>query len=109
MAASSVGLQSPRVAAPTRLCERCGAALKKGRGFVVAAELRCLRCSLMRQTLLRRSLLTGLVVGSVLTSINQGNILLKGLFPAALYWKIPLTYCVPFCVSTWGALINSRS
>ena len=75
----------------------------------MAGELRCLRCTLMRPSLLRRSLLTALVVGTILTAINQGNILLDGRFPASLYWKIPLTYSVPFCVATWGALINSRA
>ena len=58
--------------------------------------------------MLRRSLLTAAVVGTVLTSINQGNVLLDGEFPSDLYWKIPLTYCVPFLVATWGALINTR-
>jgi hypothetical protein len=58
--------------------------------------------------MLRRSLLTALVVGTVLVAINQGNVLIDGEFPASLYWKIPLTYAVPFCVATWGALINSR-
>lgn len=58
--------------------------------------------------LLRRSALTALVVGTVLVGINQGPELAAGLFPAALLWKIPLTYCVPFCVATWGALSNSR-
>ncbi len=88
-------------------CYRCGVNLK--RGFRMAGELRCLRCTLLRPSLLRRSLLTGLVVGTILTAINQGNLLLNGHFPPALYWKIPLTYSVPFCVATWGALINSRS
>jgi len=63
----------------------------------------------MRVSLLRRSLLTALVVGTVLTAINQGNIIVDGQFPAGLYWKIPLTYSVPFLVATWGALVNSRS
>ena len=58
--------------------------------------------------MLERSFLTALVVGTILTAINQGNVLLQGEFSAALAWKIPLTYCVPFCVATWGALINSR-
>ena len=75
----------------------------------MGGQLGCLRCTLMQPSLLRRSLYTGLVVGTILTGINQGNILLSGHFPASLYWKIPLTYCVPFCVATWGALINSRS
>ena len=75
----------------------------------MAAELRCLRCTLLRPSLLRRSILTALAVGTVLTAINQGNVILDGALPASLLWKIPLTYCVPFCVATWGALVNSRS
>jgi hypothetical protein len=59
--------------------------------------------------MLRRSLWTSLVVGTVLVAINQGNVLLAGDFPASLAWKIPLTYLVPFCVATWGGLINSRT
>jgi hypothetical protein len=58
--------------------------------------------------MLRRSLLTALVVGTILTAINQGNLILQGAFSSDMMWKIPLTYCVPFCVATWGALINSR-
>jgi hypothetical protein len=41
-------------------------------------------------------------------AINQGTTLFEGTFPAALAWKIPLTYLVPFIVATWGALLNSR-
>jgi hypothetical protein len=58
--------------------------------------------------MLWRSLLTALVVGTVLIAINQGTVLLDGEFPASLYWKIPLTYAVPFCVASWGALVNSK-
>lgn len=58
--------------------------------------------------MLRRSLATALVVGTLLVAINQGNILLAGSFPAALLWKIPMTYAVPFCVASCGALVNSR-
>jgi len=91
-----------------RACTRCRVQLT-GRGFSIGGELRCLRCTLLRPSLLRRSLATALVVGTVLTAINQGNLIADGQFSAALYWKIPLTYSVPFCVATWGALINSRS
>ena len=59
--------------------------------------------------MLRRSIVIALVVGTILTAINQGNVLLDGNFPSSLYWKIPLTYCVPFCVATAGALLNARS
>jgi hypothetical protein len=59
--------------------------------------------------MLRRSLWTSIFVGTVLVAINQGNVLLAGDFPGSLAWKIPLTYLVPFCVATWGAVINSRT
>jgi len=87
------------------LCEVCNRFTAL---FNIGASQRCLRCALTFRLLLRRSALTALFVGTVLTGINQGNIFLGGDLPASLAWKIPLTYCVPFCVATWGALINSR-
>lgn len=63
----------------------------------------------MNQAILRRSLGASVVVGTLLTAINQGPELLEGQFAPAMAWKIPLTYVVPFCVATWGALSNSRS
>lgn len=59
--------------------------------------------------MLRRSFVIALIVGTLLTAINQGNVLLGGDFPTALFWKIPLTYCVPFGVATTGALLNARA
>ena len=50
----------------------------------------------------KKAILTALVVGSILTSINHGDIILDGSMPAS--WKIILTYCVPYCVTTWGAV-----
>jgi hypothetical protein len=70
--------------------------------------LRCLRCSLTHGTLVRRSLIVALIVGTILTAINQGNIILRGDWPDSLYWKIPLTYAVPYCVATTGAILNAR-
>jgi len=75
----------------------------------MAGDRRCLRCTMLRPALLRRSVLTSLVVGSFLTAINQGNLIVQGDVADDLAWKIPLTYLVPFCVATWGALVNSRS
>lgn len=91
-----------------RQCARCRIEVRRALGFRIAGELRCIRCTLLMGFLLRRSLLTALVVGTALTAINQGNILLAGEYPSELLWKIPLTYLVPFFVATWGALINSR-
>jgi hypothetical protein len=93
--------------APARdaLCLACH---KREPRFRLAGETRCLRCALTYRPMLRRSFLTAIVVGTVLTAINQGTTLLDGNLPASLAWKVPLTYAVPFCVATWGALVNSR-
>ena len=86
----------------------CSVCRRRERRFVLAGQGRCLPCALRFQPMLRRSFYTAIVVGSVLTAINQGNLIFDGRFPADLAWKVPLTYVVPFCVATWGALINSR-
>jgi hypothetical protein len=72
------------------------------------AEQKCLRHAVAHRPLVRTAAVTAFVVGTVLTAINQGNLLLGGTLPAALVWKIPLTYCVPYCVATWSALRISR-
>ncbi|MBM3926522.1 MAG: hypothetical protein FJ320_11190 [SAR202 cluster bacterium] len=59
--------------------------------------------------MLRRSLIVCLIVGTILTLLNQGDVLLRGDWRNAFYWKIPLTYATPFVVATIGALLNSRS
>jgi hypothetical protein len=55
----------------------------------------------------RRSLLTMLIVGSILNIINQGDAL--ALSAAIDWWKLVLTYCVPFCVATFGAYSAYRA
>lgn len=50
----------------------------------------------------RRSLGVALVVGTILNLINQGDALVAG---AALnFTKIVLTFAVPYCVATYGAV-----
>ena len=73
------------------------------------SETKCLRCALLHAPLLWRSARVALVVGTFLVILNQGDKLL-GDAPITfdLWWKIPLTYCVPFGVSTYGALANAR-
>lgn len=78
-------------------------------GRAAAGITKCLRCALRHWPMLRRSLLAGLLVGTVLTALNQGDAILHGHLTSALAWKIPLTYCVPFLVATYGALSNSRN
>jgi len=50
----------------------------------------------------RRSFVVAAVVGTVLNLINQGDAMVGG---RALDWtKIALTFIVPYCVATYGAV-----
>jgi hypothetical protein len=50
----------------------------------------------------RRSLAAAIVVGTILNLINQGDALFGG---RPLDWlKLGLTYIVPYCVATYGAV-----
>ena len=73
------------------------------------AELtKCLLCTLRHWPMLKKSLAACVVVGTLLTALNQGDILLAGEWNSSLWWKIPLTYTVPFMVATYGAMSNNR-
>ena len=50
----------------------------------------------------RRSFFAALVVGTMLNLINQGDALFGGV--PVNWFKIILTYCVPYAVSTYGAV-----
>ena len=89
-------------------CAYCGRDLNRTSGFVLGGAVRCLRCALCYWPMLRRSTVTAVVVGTILVAINQGAVLVEGTLGSRLLWQIPLTYVVPFCVATWGALSNSR-
>ena len=100
-------------------CDRCGRHSGKGWSFAFrkpvpeGAEdegiiLKCSRCAIRHRPVVRRSFMVALVVGTILTLLNQGDVIFAGSWGSALYWKVPLTYCVPFCVATYGALSNAR-
>jgi len=67
----------------------------------------CTRHFVRSRTTLRRATMTALVVGTILTALNQGDLLLRGDLSPAMWWKIPLTYSVPFSVTIWGALTRA--
>lgn len=69
---------------------------------------RCGRYAPFHRLVLQRSLITALVVGTVLTAINQGDRLVRGDVTTAVLLKMALTYRVPFLVSTSGALGAGR-
>lgn len=50
---------------------------------------------------LRRAIVVALVVGTILNLINQWDAYF-GVAPIA-WTRLLLTYCVPFCVATYGA------
>ncbi len=50
----------------------------------------------------RRSFIVALIVGAILDLINQGDTLFSG---GQLNWtKLILTFAVPYCVATYGAV-----
>ena len=109
---------SPEAAATFLSCNNCHSPLVPGRAFTfrgrgqseaAVAVKKCFWCALRHKPMLKRSLIASLVVGTALTALNQGDLLISGAWNNAMYWKIPLTYCVPFVVATYGALTNSKN
>ncbi len=99
--------------ATAELCARCGRPFgrRPTYWFQTPSGLtgRCLRCALRYPPMIRRSTLIAAIVGTALSAINHGDTLLADSWPAALLWKLPMTYAVPFIVATVGALGSGRS
>lgn len=94
-------------------CEACGAAADSGNGYDLrkpgGVVLRCLWCSLRYRPMILRSAKVALVVGTILTALNQGDQIAGITAPSSwLWWKVGLTYLVPYCVVTYGSLSNAR-
>lgn len=65
----------------------------------------------LRPDITGRGLKVALIVGTILAVINHGDIVASGAFTVGVLGKILLTYCVPYCVSTYvsvEALANQR-
>jgi hypothetical protein len=75
-------------------------------GQVVAV---CRSCALRHRPFLRRAVFVAAAVGSCLVAINQGDVLLTAHSSPELFWKIPLTYAVPFAVSYYSSIAAARS
>ena len=117
-ASSSLSAQSD-AGANGGQCVRCRRGLRPGwtfafrlppglGGAAMAELMKCVGCAVRHGPMLRRSAKVALVVGTVLVALNQGDNLLAGNWNGAMFWKIPLTYCVPFLVASYGALSNAR-
>ncbi len=55
----------------------------------------------------RHALIAGFIIGTLLTVINQGDLIWAGEMPSLI--KIFLTYLVPYCVTTFGAVTAKRA
>ena len=57
---------------------------------------------------LRRTITIALIVGTILFTINQLDVVLRGDATAVVWIKSALTYLVPFTVSNAGVLVATR-
>jgi hypothetical protein len=73
------------------------------RGGISAALSIC-----MRREHLRRTVVIALVVGTILTAINQADVIIGGDASTATWIKVALNFCVPFVVSNLGLLAGKR-
>ncbi len=64
-------------------------------------EIRFLRLAISDGTP-RTAAITALIVGSILVIVNQIDQIVAGVWPP--FWKIYLTFCVPYLVATYGAV-----
>jgi hypothetical protein len=62
----------------------------------------------LRREYLRRTIKIALVVGTILTIINQLDVIIKGNADTLTWVKCGLNYCVPFVVSNLGLLAGKR-
>lgn len=68
----------------------------------------CWLCFVRSRRVVLRALSTSVVVGTILTIINQGDHILRAEFAVPMMLKIPLTYLVPYLVTVWGTLAGRR-
>ena len=58
---------------------------------------------------LKRTIRIALVVGTILTLINQADVILRGQATALTAVKVGMNFVVPFVVSNLGVLTGTRS
>lgn len=60
------------------------------------------------KTTLRKTLKIAVIVGTLLSLINQGSVITGGEATAATWVRVGMNYIVPFCVSSTGFLSAAR-
>ena len=71
-------------------------------GFLVRLRLIC------KPRVVRQALVAATLVGTLLISLNQGDVLLSGHVTRRVLVKSLMTPSIPFCVTMLGAFLNSR-
>ncbi|MCH2249440.1 MAG: nitrate/nitrite transporter NrtS [Cognatishimia sp.] len=61
-----------------------------------------------RRAVMRRAAMIALVVGTILAIINHGDRLIAGDLNGEVITQILMTYLVPYCVSTYSAVLTIR-
>ena len=72
-------------------------------------ELRAALATCRTPSNLRRTLTIALIVGCVLSIINEGDVIVHGNATGATAVKIGLNFVVPFIVSNLGVLAGTRT
>lgn len=57
---------------------------------------------------LRKTIKIAVVVGTLLSLINQGSVIYRGDATVATWIRVGMNYMVPFCVSSTGFLAATR-
>lgn len=65
--------------------------------------------TVLRGKILRRNLMVALVVGCVLSIVNQFDLVLRGAFTGSLGMKVFFNFLIPFLVSSVSTAINLPS
>ena len=60
----------------------------------------------LRADVFPRCIKVAAIVGTILVGINHGDAMLNGEFTPELAWKVPLTYIVPYLVSTYASVAS---
>lgn len=62
----------------------------------------------LSRSVIKRALLSALIVGVILIAINHGDAILRGQIEQERSLKILLTLCVPYFVSTFSSVSTIR-
>ena len=62
-----------------------------------------------QQVVLRRTARIALLVGTILSAVNQGGVILGGDASGVTWLRVAANYVIPFCVSNAGVLSATRA